>query len=135
MIRYLLDTDICVDLSRSKDVETFKDVLPHSILEVATSAITLFELTTGVLKSRYPQRDREALELMIADLTILDFTPRDAKEAAIIRADLENQGTKIGPYDILIAAIAKSNDLTLITNNTREFKRVKGLRVENWLER
>jgi tRNA(fMet)-specific endonuclease VapC len=116
-------------------VETLKDVLSHSILEVATSTITLFELTTGVLKSRYPLRDREALELMIEDLTILDFTPRDAKEAAVIRADLENQGTKIGPYDLLIAAIAKSNDLTLITNNTREFKRVNGLRVENWLER
>lgn len=114
-------------------MDRWKEIVPYSIAEVGTSTITLFELTTGVLKSQNPQRAQAALDLMMEDLTIFDLTPESAKEAARIRTDLERSGTPIGPYDLLIAGIALSNGLTLITNNTREFERIEGLRVEKWV--
>lgn len=132
MIKYLLDSDICVQLSRVRNVEQWKEFLPFSIREVGTSTITLFELSTGVLKSQDSQRAQAALDLMMEDLTIFDFTPESAREAARIRSQLEKRGTPIGPYDLLIAGIALSNGFTLITNNTREFERIDGLKVEMW---
>jgi tRNA(fMet)-specific endonuclease VapC len=74
-----------------------------------------------------------ALEKFLRPMTILDFTPEDAKQAARIRADLKQKGTPIGAYDLQIAATALANGLTVVTNNTDEFQRVVGLRLENWV--
>jgi tRNA(fMet)-specific endonuclease VapC len=87
----------------------------------------------GIEKNNSQQRNQAALENFIAPLTIVDFSLDAAKKAATIRNALEKQGTPIGAYDIQIAAIALSLDMTLLTNNTREFERVQGLKLENWV--
>jgi len=95
--------------------------------------ITLFELYYGIEKNNSQQRNLAALENFIAPLTVVDFTLDAAKKAAKIRNNLQKLGTPIGAYDIQIAAIALSLNMTLLTNNTREFERVKGLKLENWV--
>ena len=132
MIRYLLDTNICIYLIKKQSptlLEQFRQHLPE---DVGISTITLFELLYGAQKSQHIQRTQDALGRFFLPLTIIDIDRHAAAEAAIIRADLEKQGTPIGPYDLLIAGLARSRDLTLVTNNTKEFKRVDGLRLENW---
>jgi tRNA(fMet)-specific endonuclease VapC len=105
----------------------------HSPEEVAISTITLFELEYGVQKSQHMQRTQDALARFILPLTLLDIDPHAATEAAAIRAKLERKGTPIGPYDLLITGLAKSRNMTLVTNNTREFDRIDGLHLENWV--
>jgi len=95
--------------------------------------ITLFELYYGTEKNNSQQRNLAALENFIAPLTIVDFTLDAASKAAKIRSSLQKQGTPIDAYDLQIVAIAISLDMTLLTNNTREFERVKGLKLENWV--
>ena len=84
-------------------------------------------------KNNSQQRNLAALENFIAPLTIVEFTLDAAKKAAKIRSNLQKQGTPIDAYDIQIAAIAISLNMTLLTSNTREFERVKGLKLENWI--
>ena len=97
------------------------------------SSITLFELEYGANKSKWPEKTRLKLYLFLALFNILPFTVDDAIYAGEIRADLEKKGSIIGPYDIQIAAQALSRNLTLITHNTDEFKRVKELEIEDWV--
>ncbi|MCA9428336.1 MAG: type II toxin-antitoxin system VapC family toxin [Candidatus Omnitrophica bacterium] len=133
-MKFLLDSDTCIRLIRTKRRDLQDSYLRYSPWDGAISTISLFELATGALKSEQPQKSRDVLFRFASRFHILDFDLEAANEAAKIRAGLEKKGAKIGPYDNLIAAIAKSNDLILVTNNTREFKRVKGLKVENWLK-
>ncbi len=132
MIRYLLDTDICIYLIKNRPPEVPAQFKRHSPAQVAISAITVFELEYGAEKSKQRQKAKKALARFTAPLTVLDVDQAAALEAASIRAGLEHAGTPIGPYDILIAGLAKSRDLTLVTNNLREFSRVSGLVLENW---
>ena len=104
-----------------------------AIGEVGLSTITLAELQYGVTKSQAPERNREALEAFILLLEVVTFDVAAAAAYGPIRAELERQGTPIGAIDLLIAAHALSLRVTLVTNNTREFIRVTGLRVENWV--
>jgi tRNA(fMet)-specific endonuclease VapC len=100
---------------------------------VGISAIVLFELRYGIIKSARPQENRAILEAFLAlDVTPWPFEPEDAEEAGEIRAELERRGTPIGPYDVLIAAQARRRGAVLITANTLEFARVPGLNIENW---
>lgn len=101
--------------------------------ESAVSTITIYELTTGALKSGDPEKSCDLLDKFQRRMQLLDFDLYSAQEAARVRRDLEWKGTPIGPCDLLIAGIALSNGLTLITNNTREFERIEGLRVEKWV--
>lgn len=84
------------------------------------------------MKSSNPERNREALEIFLTPLEIIDFDYNATVEYGKIRAGLERIGTPIGPLDTLIAAHAISLDLTLITNNEKEFSRIVGLKIENW---
>jgi tRNA(fMet)-specific endonuclease VapC len=100
---------------------------------VGISAIVLFELRYGIIKSARPQENRAILAAFLAlDVTPWPFEPEDAEEAGEIRAELERRGTPIGPYDVLIAAQARRRGAVLITANTLEFARVPGLNIENW---
>jgi tRNA(fMet)-specific endonuclease VapC len=100
---------------------------------VGISAMVLFELRYGIIKSARPQENRAILAAFLAlDVTPWPFEPEDAEEAGEIRAELERRGTPIGPYDVLIAAQARRRGAVLITANTLEFARVPGLNVENW---
>lgn len=132
MIRFLLDTDICIFLIKNRPREVLEQFRRHAPGETAISAITLFELEYGAEKSSQRKQAQNALARFLSPLGVLEVDREAASEAARIRARLERKGRPIGPYDVLIAGLAKSRALTLVTNNTREFSRVQGLSVENW---
>ena len=134
-MRYLLDTDICIYLIKKRPQNVLKQFEKHPPSEVALSIISLFELEYGAAKSSQPQRAQKALAKFLLPFAIIDMDQAAAAEAAKIRARLKKNGTPIGPYDVLIAGLAKSRAMTLVTNNTREFKRISGLSLENWARR
>jgi tRNA(fMet)-specific endonuclease VapC len=133
-MRYLFDTNICIYLIKKRPAEVLDRFRQHSPKDVAISTITLFELQYGIEKSQYRQRSEDALTKFLLPLDLIDLDRSSAIEAANIRAQLEKNGMPIGPYDLLIAGLARSQDMTLVTNNTREFERIAGLRLENWVE-
>jgi tRNA(fMet)-specific endonuclease VapC len=133
MTRYLLDTNICIYLIKKHPPEVLARFQQIQLKQLHIPTITLFELYFCLEKNNSQQRNLAALENFIAPLTIVDFTLDAAKKAAKIRNHLQKQGTPIGAYDIQIAAIAIALNMTLLTNNTREFERVKGLKLENWV--
>lgn len=133
MIKYLLDTDICIYLIKKKPASVIQKLsaLPND--QVALSDISLFELQFGVENSKYREQAQQALNHFIEPLeNILPIDRAAANYAAKIRADLESKVSPIGPYDTLIAAVALSHDLILVSNNVKEFKRVNKLKLENW---
>lgn len=134
MMHYLLDTNICIYLIKKRPVEVMNHFKQHSPQEVAISIITLFELQYGIEKSQHRQKSEQALAKFLKPLNIIQLDRSSAIEAAIIRAQLEKKGTPIGPYDLLIAGTAKSRNMILVSNNTKEFQRVPGLALENWVE-
>jgi tRNA(fMet)-specific endonuclease VapC len=134
LIHYLLDTNICMYLIKKRPPEVLEQFRQHPPRNVAISTITLFELEYGAQKSQQIQRTLDALARFLLPLTLLDIDRRAAADAAVIRADLEKKGTPIGPYDLLIAGLARSRDITLVTNNTKEFARIDNLRLENWIQ-
>lgn len=103
--------------------------------EICISSITYSELRHGVEKSQARDRNEVALTLFLSAIDILPFDTKAAEEYGRIRAFLEKQGTPIGPMDMLIAAHAKSNAMTVVTNNTREFQRVPDLPLEDWTQK
>ena len=133
-MRYLLDTNICIYLIKKRPLEVIERFRQHPPRDVAISTITLFELQYGIEKSKYRQRSENALTKFLLPLNLLKFDRSSAVEAAAIRAKLEKKGMVIGPYDMLIAGLAKSLDMILVTNNTKEFERIVGLNLENWIE-
>jgi len=132
-MRYLLDTNICIYLIKQRPKEVFERFAQVSPKDVAISVITLFELQYGVEKSRYKEQSEKALAKFLLPLNIINLDRPSAVEAASIRAQLEQEGIPIGAYDLLIAGLARSRDMTLVTNNTREFERITGLKLENWV--
>ncbi|HNR30042.1 MAG TPA: type II toxin-antitoxin system VapC family toxin [Candidatus Hydrogenedentes bacterium] len=132
-MRFLLDTNICIELIRRRNAKVLGRLRRHAVGEVAISTITLAELAYGVEKSARPEQNRIALSLFCAPLDILLFDDAAATAYGVVRADLERKGRPIGPMDLLIAAHALSAGLVLVTNNEREFRRARGLRVENWV--
>jgi tRNA(fMet)-specific endonuclease VapC len=133
--RFLLDTNICVELLRGRAMRVFERLRRLCVDEVAISAITLAELQYGVAKSSQPARHAALLAQFCAPLAILPFSSEAAETYGRARAELERLGSPIGPLDTLIASHALALDLTVVTDNEREFRRVPGLRVENWLPR
>ncbi len=133
-MHYLLDTNICIYLIKKRPSEVLERFRQHPPQDVAISTITLFELAYGVEKSQYRQRSKDALAKFLLPLNLIDLDRSSAIEAATIRAQLEKKGMPIGPYDLLIAGMARSRDMTLVTNNIKEFERVVSLHLENWVE-
>ncbi|MDB4954751.1 MAG: twitching motility protein PilT [Myxococcales bacterium] len=130
-MRFLLDTDTCLYAIR-KHTRVLDRIASHRRPDVAISVITECELRFGAAKSGAPTRMFRTLEAFLLPLEILEFTSADAVAYAEVRATLERAGTPMGPLDTLIAAHARAQSLVLVTNNEREFRRVAGLRVENW---
>jgi tRNA(fMet)-specific endonuclease VapC len=131
-MNYLLDTNICIYIIKKKPPAVLKKVESKQPGQIAISTITLAELEYGITRSRYPDRNRVALLEFLLPFTILDFDQAASAEYGLIRSLLESEGRPIGPMDLLLAAQARSNSLVLVTNNEKEFKRVEGLRIENW---
>ena len=133
MILRLLDTNICIYIINRKPAGPLKCLVGCTPGDVAISSITIAELKFGVAKSTLVERNNEALDKFLAPLQILDFDNRAASCYGPLRASLEKIGSPLGPLDTLIAAHALSVGITLVTNNIGEFKRVKGLQIENWI--
>ncbi len=130
-MKYLLDTNICIYALKQHPV-VLERLLSKARPDVVLSVVTEAELRSGAAKSTTPSKTHRLLENFLAPLTAIEFTSHDAVAYAHIRAKLERAGTPIGPLDTLIAAQAVARDLTLVSNNERELRRVSGLRVENW---
>lgn len=128
----LLDTDVCIALLRG---------LPAAVDRLASlspdvcgiSVVTAYELFAGAAKARAPGKERAKIERLLEVVSVLPFDQGAAESASRVRAELEQAGTPIGPYDLLIAGHALALDLTLATGNLGEFKRVKGLLLEAWI--
>jgi tRNA(fMet)-specific endonuclease VapC len=132
VVVYLLDTDICSYVMKRSNQPLLERLSEVAVADVAMSVVTKAELLYGVRVSPHPDRDQAALQALLKYVAVLEFTEAAAEHYADIRADLKCQGSLIGANDLLIAAHARSLNLTLITNNTAEFSRVEGLAMENW---
>mgnify|MGYP000706955620 CR=1 FL=1 len=128
---YLLDTNTLIYFFKGQG-RVSKRMLATAPKEIAVPSVTVFEIETGIAKSKQQERRRKDLDDFLAMVTVLPFGLPESKTAASVRANLEVAGIPIGPYDILIAAIALTNALTLVSRNVREFERIQGLNVENW---
>jgi len=133
-IRYMLDTDTCSYIMRRSDAVLLKRVASVPVSEVCMSVVTKAELMYGVEVSPHRAQDAAALAAFLPYVDAIDFTSDSALHYAEIRADLKRRGTLIGANDLFIAAHARSLGLTLVTNNTKEFDRVRELTIENWTQ-
>jgi len=132
MLRYLLDTNICIHVLRDRP-PVLRQKFNAEADALCISTIVLTELLHGAAKLQRPVETRHEVERFAARLDVLPFDAEAAAHAADIRAALEKKGQGIGGYDVLIAGHARSRSLVVITGNTREFRRVEGLRCEDWL--
>jgi tRNA(fMet)-specific endonuclease VapC len=131
MLSYLLDTDICVYAMKGRST-SLAEKFKANDGRMAVSDVTLFELHDGAEKYTEPAARLAVIEAFAARLELLPFDSRAAQHAGQIRAALDRKGQGIGAYDLMIAGVARSRGLVLVTNNMREFERVEGLRVESW---
>jgi len=128
---YVLDTNTLIYFFKGEG-NVSKHLFAAPPKDIAIPSIVLFELEYGIAKSTSPRKRKAQLQSFIDVVSILTFGQNEARVAATIRAKLDKLGTPIGPYDVLIAAIALSNKGVLVTHNTREFVRIKELSVEDW---
>ena len=128
---YVLDTNAVIDLFKDRG-RVAERVLATPPAEIGLSSVVLYELELGVEKSQRPEDNRRQVEELRRLTSFLPFGVEEAQAAARIRAALEGQGRPIGPYDILIAATALANGATLVTHNTKEYRRIAGLVIEDW---
>lgn len=131
-MKYMLDTNICIYIIKNKPPKVLRKFSKIDPKDVCISSTTSSELWYGVNKSSHFEKNAIALEEFLSPLTILEYNETDSKSYGKVRSELEKKGQIIGSMDLLIAAHALSRNLKLVTNNTKEFKRVTGLSVENW---
>ena len=131
---FMLDTNTCIYLIKQKSRNLLKRFNNHSVGDIGISSITLAELQYGVAKSLYVNKNKEALAEFILPLEIADFDEKAAESYGAVRTGLEKAGKPVGSMDMLIGAHALSLDVTVITNNTKEFRKIKNLKVEDWTD-
>lgn len=134
LMRYMLDTNICIYAIKHKPEQVLLRLQEHDPAEICISSVTYAELMHGVQKSQAVDKNRLALALLLANIDILNFDAAAAESYGEIRAELEKQGTPIGPLDMMIAGHARSLNHIVVTNNIKEFSRIKGLKLEKWTE-
>ncbi|MBB3102321.1 type II toxin-antitoxin system tRNA(fMet)-specific endonuclease VapC [Azomonas macrocytogenes] len=132
MLKYLLDTNICIFTLKNRPQQV-REAFKRHHGQMCISTVTLMELIYGAEKSASPERNLADIEGFAARLEVLTYDQAAAAHTGQLRAELARAGTPIGPYDQMIAGHARSLGLILITHNTREFERVPGLRIENWV--
>jgi tRNA(fMet)-specific endonuclease VapC len=132
MPRYMLDTDTCSYIMKRSNDAVLKRLQQVPVGDVGISVITKSELLFGVELSLRRQQNEVALSAFLRYIEVLDFPDAASLHYAKIRAELKTLGTMIGANDLFIAAHARSLGLRLVTNNTREFGRVRDLAIENW---
>lgn len=132
-MRYLLDTNICIYIAKRKPVRVLAQLERMKPGDVGMSIVTYLELMFGAYKSRAIEANIARLEQLKSLIRAQPLGVDVARDYGRLRAELEAAGKPIGAYDLMIAAHAISLGLILVTNNVREFSRVRGLRVENWV--
>lgn len=132
MLRYMLDTNLCIRLLRDRPAG-LRPRFSAEAQSLCLSTVVLMELLYGAERSARPQHHRQEVETFSQRLELLPFDAEAAAHAADIRTVLEKRGEPIGAYDLLIAGHARSRGLVVVTGNLREFARVEGLRAEDWL--
>lgn len=133
MLRYMLDTDICIYVMKNRP-EGMRERFDELVSEIGISAISLGELIYGAENSARRTQNLRMTEEFTGRLEVLPFTADAAAHYGQIRAALRAQGRPAGIHDMLIGGHARSESLVLVTNNTREFTRMPGLQVENWVQ-
>jgi tRNA(fMet)-specific endonuclease VapC len=132
MPTHMLDTNMCIYVMRNRPSELLER-FDAAAADLCVSAVTLAELRFGAEKSINAARNHGAIDAFVARLPVLNFGPAAALHYGQLRAELTRAGTPCGPFDTQIGAHARSEGLTVVTNNRREFDRMPGLRVENWI--
>jgi tRNA(fMet)-specific endonuclease VapC len=133
MSLYMLDTDTCAFILRRSSTALLARIQAVPLQQQAASVITLAELLYGVQVSSKKKTNRAAVDELMRHLTVVEWSRDAAEHYAEIRADLKKRGQLIGSNDLLIAAHARSTGAVVVTNNVKDFGRVKGLEVENWM--
>lgn len=134
MLKFMLDTNIVIYIVKNRP-EVVLDIFNTRSGQACLSSVTLMELIYGAEKSASPARNLRVIEGFSARLEVLPYDDSAAIHTGQIRAELAKRGKPIGPYDQMIAGHARSKGLILVTNNTKEFKRVPGLRIDNWVSK
>ncbi len=130
----MLDTNICIYIIKQKPKAALEKFKKMKNTDICISSITYSELIYGAEKSSNVAKNMVALTMFLANIEILPYDENASVTYGLIRAKLEKKGNLIGPLDMLIAAHAKSLNMTLVSNNLKEFKRVDGLKLDNWVE-
>ena len=128
----MLDTNIVIYTIRNRP-QKVRDAFKQHQTQMCISAVTLGELIYGAERSSQPERNLQDIEELVARLEVVPFEERAAEHFGQLRAELYGIGQPIGPYDMMIAGHARALGLILVTNNIKEFERVPGLRIENWI--
>ncbi|MEE8056622.1 MAG: tRNA(fMet)-specific endonuclease VapC [Pseudomonadales bacterium] len=132
MLKYMLDTNIVIYTIKNRPKAT-REAFEAHYGQMCISTVTLMELIYGAEKSSNPERNLRDIEGFAARLDVLSYDDEAASHSGQLRAELAKAGKPIGPYDQMIAGHARSRGLVLVTNNGREFERVPGLRLDNWI--
>ena len=133
-MKFLLDTNICIYIIKNKYLDIVKKMEKVGIENIGVSSITIAEMEYGISKSTKPNESESKLYEFLVPFTVLDFNVSAARYYGKIRNELNRKGTPIGTMDLLIASIAIANRLKIVTNNEKEFERISGLRIENWIK-
>lgn len=131
-MKYFLDANICIYFLKGTHPDLARKLLSHNPDDIRIPSIVKAELLYGALKSQQIKENMERIEQFLLPFKVVPFGDEEADRYARIRSTLEKNGTPIGPNDFIIAATTMENDGVLVTNNEKEFKRVKHLKVENW---
>lgn len=134
MIKYMLDTDMCSYIIKQRPASVLQQFQKLTMDSIGISIVTYAELIYGVERSSSKRINRSVIENFVQHLEVIDWDRDAADEYAVIRTKLEAAGTPIGAMDMMIAAHAKSLHAVVVTNNQKHFSKVKGLKIENWVE-
>ncbi len=134
-MKLMLDTNICIAIIKQKPKDILSKFSAYQVGDICISSVTLAELRYGVAKSQYQEKNQAALDEFILPLEVAAFDEAAAVYYGILRASLEKQGMPIGSLDTMIGAHALSLNVALVTNNTREFSRIAGLKLFDWVGR
>ncbi len=133
MSDYMLDTDTCAFILRKSSPALIERIQTVPLQQQCMSVVTLAELLYGVQVSSRKKANRDAVDLLARHVRVIEWTPEAAEHYADIRADLKKKGQQLGANDLMIAAHARSLGAIIVTNNVKDFGRVKQLRLENWM--
>ena len=134
-MKYLLDTNVCVDFLNRRHLSVVEKIQSSFPEDLCLSSVVVAELRYGADRSVRKAQNHERLDILTAEIQCVDFDLSAARVYGRVRSTLEAEGMPIGPYDMMIAAHALSLGLVLVTDNERELRRVAGLKVENWRPR